>query len=128
MTTPAPTPATISGFEASPTATRTSTGEVLLLDPKQYASVPGAMAVIGWLTKDPRTSGFGPFTLREVDQSNPWWKYSCPLRLIKIGVGMGEFDAALWYATLASKQEGQIQSLVNEMAAYASGQYVSADF
>lgn len=108
-------------FEANVTITRVSDGQVTGLNSSQYATVGATMAVIGWLTNDSRTAAWGPFTMLETDQSNPWWKYSVVQREVKIGVG-AHFNAGLWYTALATKNDAVIQPLVDEMGTYANGQ------
>jgi hypothetical protein len=126
MTPQAPAPGLVA-YEPNPTVTNVNSGAVQTLNPQEYATKVGALAVIGWLSKDPRTSAWGPFTLVEVNQSNPWWKYSCPLRQIQIGCGM-QFDAALWYSGLSMNSPALVQSMVDEMGTYATGQVVGSAF
>jgi hypothetical protein len=124
--TPDPTPGLVA-YEPNPTVTNVNAGTSQPLNPQEYATRAGALAVIGFLSTDERTAAWGPFTLTETDQSNPWWKYSCPLRQIRIGCG-DQFDAALWYSTLAQKSPALTQSAIDEMESYASGQNVMAEF
>jgi hypothetical protein len=125
-TQPIPTPGLVA-YEANPTVTNVNAGTSQNLNPKEYATVAGAMAVVKFLSTDPRTAAFGPFTVVSDDQSNPWWKYSVPVRSVQIGIG-AQFNAALWYAALAGGNASLIQGLIDEMATYANGQNVMAEF
>ncbi len=126
VSAPSPTSGLVA-YEANPTVTNVNAGTSQPLNPKEYATRAGALAVIGWLSKDPRTVAWGPFVLVETDQSNPWWKYSVPLRQIQIGIG-AQFDAALWYSVLETGNPSSIQSAVDEMGTYANGQNVMSTF
>lgn len=120
-------PSGLVAYEPNPTVTNINAGTSQPLNQLEYATRAGTLAVIGWLSTDPRTAGWGPFILTETDQSNPWWKYSAPLRQIKIGCG-AKFDAALWYAALARGNVATIQAIVEEMGTYANGQQVAGAF
>ena len=117
----------IVAYEPNPTVTSVFTGQVQKLQPKVYATIAAAYAVVKFLSSDQRTSGFGPITVTEQDQSNPWWRYSVPIRWIVIGNG-SRFDAATWYGILADGNPIDIQNAINEMTLYASGQDIQTGF
>lgn len=120
MTKTTPTPALVA-YEANPTATNTETGAVETLNPREYATGAACDAVVAFLKSDPRTSAWGPFSVVSVDQSGFPWQYSVPCRQVAIGNGT-EFDGALWYEAIANNYGPLVQSYINEMGEYATGQ------
>lgn len=124
METPA---AGLVSYELDGTVTNVNTGSSQKLNPKQYATVEGALFVANWLRSDPRTAAWGPFSVVSVDQSVIPWKYNVPLRSVAIGIG-AKFNAGLWYAGITSGSGPLIQEYIDEMGTYATGQNVMGAF